>query len=203
MGGVGWNRQSQRDFSSFVISSGLFEIPFKMGDFTWTNRRSGFLNITEKLDRFFIAGYWTKSHWTSEAEILPITGSDHYHICLRIQDDHAPERCPFKFEAMWLRDSSIRNLIDQWWKHKTINPGNKAFKKIQFVKEQLKQWNRESFRNIFKDKIDLEKGLKFLHEQIISNGMDEDLFKKEKILSSKYSEVLAREEIQRNLAKGW
>ncbi|XP_057818353.1 uncharacterized protein LOC131031290 [Cryptomeria japonica] len=62
MGGVGWNRQSQRDFSSFVIRAGLIEIPFKMGDFTWTNRRSGFLNFAKKLDRFFMVGDWTESH---------------------------------------------------------------------------------------------------------------------------------------------
>ncbi|XP_059070594.1 uncharacterized protein LOC131860227 [Cryptomeria japonica] len=127
MRGVGWNRQSQRDFSSFVISSSLIEIPFKTGDFTWTNRRSGFLNIAKRLDRFFIAGDWTKSHWTCEAEILPITGSNHHPICLRIQDDSAPERCPFKFEAMWLQDGNIRNLVEQWWKHKPVNPSNKAF----------------------------------------------------------------------------
>lgn len=198
MGGVGWNRQSQRDFSSFVIRVRLIEIPFKTGDFTWTNRRTGFLNIAEKLDRFFIAGDWTDSHWTSEVEILPITRSDHYPICLRIQDKSAPARCPFKFEAMWLRDGSIRNLIDQWWKHKPVNSGNKAFaffKKLQFVKEKLKQSNRESFRNIFRDKLDLEKDLKLLHEQIIRNGMDEDCFQREKLLSTNYSEVLAREEI--------
>ncbi|XP_059078035.1 uncharacterized protein LOC131876613 [Cryptomeria japonica] len=111
-GGMGWNRQSQRDFSSFVTSSGLIKIPFKTREFTWTNRRSGFLNIAEKLDRFFIAGDWSKSHWTSNAEILPFTGSDHYPICLRLQDDNALERCPFKFEAMWLRDGNIKNLID-------------------------------------------------------------------------------------------
>ncbi|XP_059070351.1 uncharacterized protein LOC131860023 [Cryptomeria japonica] len=178
MGGAGWTRQSQRDFSSFVISSRLIEIPFKTGELTWTNRRSGFLNIAERLDRFFIAGDWTESHWANEAEILLITGSDHYPICLRIQDDNAPERCPFKFEAMWLWDISIRNLVEQWWKHKPDNPGNKAFillKKLQFLKEQFKRWNRESFRNILKEKVDLEEGLKTLHEQIISQGMDEDL----------------------------
>ncbi|XP_059070528.1 uncharacterized protein LOC131860170 [Cryptomeria japonica] len=198
MGGMGWNSQSQRDFSSFVTRAVLIEIPFKKGDFTWTNRRSGFLNIAERLDHFFIAGDWSESHWTSEAVILPITGSDHYPICVRIQDESAPARCPFKFEAMWLRDGNIRNLIEQWWKHNPVNPGNKSFtflKKLQFIKEQLKQWNRESFRNIFKDKIDLENDLKSLHDHIITKGMDEDSFKREKILSSNYSEVLAREEI--------
>ncbi|XP_059068451.1 uncharacterized protein LOC131858970 [Cryptomeria japonica] len=196
-GGMGWNRQSQRDFSSFVTSSSLIEIPFKMGEFTWTNRRSIFLNIAEKLDRFFITGDWLESHWTSDAEILPFTGSDHYPICLRVQDDSAPERCPFKFEAMWLQDGNIKNLIGQWWQHKLENPGNKAFtffKKIQFVKDQLKQWNRVTFRNIFKDKLILEKDLKSLHEQIINNGMDEDLYKQEKSLNNQYAEVLAREE---------
>ncbi|XP_059078137.1 uncharacterized protein LOC131876697 [Cryptomeria japonica] len=171
MGGVGWNRQSHGDFSAFVMDFGLLEIPFRMRDFTWTNRRSGFLNISEWLDRFFIVGDWSESHWNCAAEILPITGSDYYPICLRIQDDSALERYPFKFEAMWLRDNNIRNLVEQWWRHNPERPCNKAFiffKKLQFLKEQFKKWNRESFSNIFNEKLGIEDELKILHEQIIS-----------------------------------
>ncbi|XP_057854761.2 uncharacterized protein LOC131064586 [Cryptomeria japonica] len=139
MGSVGWNRQSQRDLSSFVMNLGLIEIPFRTWDFTWTNRSSGFLNMAKRLDRFFIAGDWLESHWKSVAEILPISGSHHYPICLRIQEESAPERCSFKFETMWLRDSNIRKLIEQWWKHNLDNP-------------ELKQINREAvnhFSDIF------------------------------------------------------
>lgn len=112
MGGVGWNSQSHRDLCAFVMDTGLIEIPFKSGDFTWNNRRSGFLNIADILDRFFIAGDWSESHWNCVAEIRPITGSDHYPICLIIQDDTTPDRCPFKFEAMWLRDNNLKTLVE-------------------------------------------------------------------------------------------
>lgn len=182
MGGVGWDRQSHRDFSAFVMDFGLLEIPFRKGYFTWTNRRSGFLNISKRLDRFLIVGDWSESHWNCVAEILPIKGSYHYPICLRIQDDSATERCPFKFEAMWLRDSNIKNLVEQWWHHIPERPGNKAFiffKKLQFLKEQFKKWNRESFSNIFNEKLWIEEELKILHEKIISQGMDEYVFDKE------------------------
>lgn len=51
------------------------------------NRREGFVNIVEKLDRFFIAGDWATSGRVCEIEILPITGLDHYPITLTIQDE--------------------------------------------------------------------------------------------------------------------
>ncbi|XP_059067688.1 uncharacterized protein LOC131858466 [Cryptomeria japonica] len=197
MGGVGWNRQCHTDFSAFVMDCGLFKIPFRTGDFTWTNR-SGFFNIVERLDRFFIAGDWSESHWNCVAEILPITSSDHYPICLRIQDDSALDRCPFKFEAMWLRDSNITNLVECWWHYILEKSSNKAFiffKKLQFLKEQFKKSNRESFSNIFSEKLGIEDELKIFHEQIINQGMDEEVFNKEKVLNKRYFEVLAREEI--------
>ena len=53
--GKRWSSESQRDFSNFVDDSGLVEIHFKKGEFTWTNRREGFLNIVEKVDKFFVA----------------------------------------------------------------------------------------------------------------------------------------------------
>lgn len=68
------------------------------------------------------------------------------------------------------------------------------FKKLQFVKEQLKKWNRESFKNIFNEKLILEEELKQLHEQVILQGMDEFSFLKEKELNKVYSNILAREE---------
>lgn len=101
--GVGWVNQKKKYFCIFVTYNGLFDIQFKLGNFTWTNRRSGFLNIAEKLDRFFFVDNWDKFHWTVQAEMLPIIGSNHYPISVRIQEDVVLDRCPFKFEKMWLR----------------------------------------------------------------------------------------------------
>lgn len=50
--------QVQQDFCDLFVGSGLMEVKFKTGEFTWTNRRVGFSNIVEKLDCFFLAGNW-------------------------------------------------------------------------------------------------------------------------------------------------
>lgn len=55
-GGNGWKMTKQEDFSSFVIENGLIDIPFKQGEFTWNNKRLGFVNISEKLDSFLLGG---------------------------------------------------------------------------------------------------------------------------------------------------
>ena len=102
-GGKGWSLESQRDFSNFVNDSGLVEILFKKGEFTWTNTREVFFNIAEKLDRFFAAGNWMEANWSCSIEILPFQGSYHFPIFLRIQDEKTLDRCPFKFEAIWLK----------------------------------------------------------------------------------------------------
>ncbi|XP_059073785.1 uncharacterized protein LOC131874424 [Cryptomeria japonica] len=117
MGGVGWNRQSNNDFNSFIRESGLIEIPFKSGEFAWTNKRSRFLSIDESLDRFFIVGDWSSSLWTCIVDILPFTRSNHYRIYLRIQDEKAPDRCPFKFEEMWIMDNNLVSLMEVWRNH--------------------------------------------------------------------------------------
>lgn len=122
-----------------------------------------------------------------QTEILLIIGSNHYPITIRLQEDSAPNRCPFKFEKMWLRVDGFLDLVASWWSNALIWEGNKAFifsKKLQFVKEQLKQWNREVFKNIFEEKFVLERELEDLHSKVIEVGMVEEDFKREKVLNN-------------------
>lgn len=55
-GGRSMFRTVQAHFQNFVTRNGLLEVKHSNGAFTWTNHRQGFLNIAEKLDRFFLAG---------------------------------------------------------------------------------------------------------------------------------------------------
>ena len=53
---------------------------------------------------------------------------------------------------MCLKIEGFVDLITKWWNKAPERKGNKAFiffKKLQFVKDQLKIWNREHFGNIF------------------------------------------------------
>ncbi|XP_057867448.1 uncharacterized protein LOC131074785 [Cryptomeria japonica] len=97
-GGVSRMCRTQLHFQTFVDSSALFEVVAKGGSFTWTNRRQGCSNIVEKLDRFFLAGDWNLAPLVFEAEVLAISGSDHFSISLVVQKDGIPLRFPFKVE---------------------------------------------------------------------------------------------------------
>lgn len=59
----------QQDFQHFFTHNGLCEVVAKGEDYTWTNRRKGFSNITEKLDKFFLAGNWNLQPLLYEDEI--------------------------------------------------------------------------------------------------------------------------------------
>ncbi|XP_059073460.1 uncharacterized protein LOC131047916 [Cryptomeria japonica] len=197
-GGVRRLRWLHLDFQSFVNDNALLEVVAKGGDFTWNNRRRGFSNIAEKLDRFFLAGDWSVALVVFEAEVLAISGSDHFPVSLIVQNDAVPIRCPFKMEKMWFRELSFKEIVVGWWKEAPVVDGFMAyqfFKKLSYVKQELKSWNREVFGNIFDEKRRLEGDLGALNAKVMVDGMDEVDFLMEKDLLSRYGEVLQREEI--------
>lgn len=56
---------------------------------------------------------------------------------------------------MWLRDSTLFDHMVVWWRigRPTFGTAMYIFSKLlQFVKYQLKRWNRRCFGNIFHDK---------------------------------------------------
>lgn len=87
---------------------------------------------------------------------------------------------------MWLHAGGLRELIEQWWKSAPAREGNKAFiffKKLQFVKSSLKEWNRMQFKDIFVEKFQMEKKLKELHGKVIKQEMEEVDFVEDKSLN--------------------
>ncbi|XP_059068682.1 uncharacterized protein LOC131078213 [Cryptomeria japonica] len=169
-GGVRRMCKIQSDFQTFVDSNALYEVSAKGGNFTWTNRRLGFSNIAEKLDRFFLARDWNLARLVFEAKFLAISGSDHFLVSLVVQKDGVPLRCPFKVEKMWLREQGFRE-------------------------QKLKIWNMDVFGNIFDEKHKIEGELGALNSKVLVEGMDEVDYLMEKDLLSRYGEVLQREEI--------
>ncbi|XP_057818721.2 uncharacterized protein LOC131031588 [Cryptomeria japonica] len=197
-GGVGRMCRTQSDFQSFVNSNTLFEVVAKGGNFTWTNRQRIFSNIAEKLDRFFLVGDWNLAPLVFGAEVLAISGSDHFSVSLVVQKDEFLLWCPLKVEKMWLRELGFRDHVVGWWKEAPVVEGFLAFwffKKLSFVKQKLKSWNREVFGNIFDEKRRIEGNLGALNAKVLAEGMDEVDYFTEKYLLSKYGEVLQREEI--------
>ncbi|XP_057863998.1 uncharacterized protein LOC131072015 [Cryptomeria japonica] len=67
--------------------------------------------------------------------------------------------------------------------------------RLNFIKNKLKVWNKEVFKNIFEEKTLVESELSNLNEKIIKNGMFQEDYILEKELKSKHAELLAREEV--------
>jgi hypothetical protein len=65
---------------------------------------------------------------------------------------------------------------------------------LQFLKDQLKVWNREHFGNIFSGRVVVEEKLTTLGLRVIEHGMFEVDFQEEKRLRKELEEWLAREE---------
>lgn len=79
--------------------------------YTWTNRRKGFTNIVERLDRFMISRVWVSNMKVQEM-IIPYTGSNHNLIELRISLEIPLHGRPFKFENIWIMESTLTNLME-------------------------------------------------------------------------------------------
>lgn len=57
-GGIIPSMKVMEDFDNFITENDLFEVATSNGMFSWNNRRVGFLQIKERLDRFLLVEAW-------------------------------------------------------------------------------------------------------------------------------------------------
>jgi hypothetical protein len=75
----------------------------------------------------------------------------------------------------------------QWWQMERPAQGTTMYsfsKRLQYVKYQLKQWNRQCFGNIFHAKVVAQAYLDVITREIKEFGLSEDLLKKARDLKS-------------------
>lgn len=75
------------DFNAFFHNNVLIDILPQNGLFTWTNRRNFFLQIAERLDRFFTSSNWVLGQYSLLSEILPWEILDHFPTSLNISSN--------------------------------------------------------------------------------------------------------------------
>ena len=98
---------------------------------------------------------------------------------------------------MWFLDNNFMNLIENWWNEETPK-GSKMFtfvSKMKHIKLRILEWNKKHFRNIFKEKLEIEEELNKLNSEIIKNGMNNESYHLEKDLLLKQEDILAKEEV--------
>ncbi|XP_059068633.1 uncharacterized protein LOC131859110 [Cryptomeria japonica] len=197
-GGLRMNARVMEDFRDFVIDNNLFDVIPKSGNFTWTNKRANFSRILERLDRIFTGTYWIKGQFELELSILPITLSDHFSVQMNCITLVAKVKGNFKFLSMWWRDINFEKTIEKWWVECADYRGTPSFcfvQKMKYLRNKIKIWNVESFKNIFLEKIRVEAELDRLNNLVIEKGMSIEEFKTENSLKAELAKILQQEEI--------
>ena len=99
---------------------------------------------------------------------------------------------------MWRHDSSLCDFILCWWKDGAPTYGTAIFsfsKKLQYVKRQLRTWNRQCFGNIHSIKRLSQEHLNVITRKIRDQGFLDELGKAESLASRVLEEWELQEEI--------
>lgn len=107
--------QDMEAFGEMILEQRLVDIPTINGIHTWKNRRGSQNQIASRPDRFLISEQIINRDIFLETMILPAMGSDHWPIRLEIDIKLSPKRCPFRFEAFWLRNQQFMPKVEEWW----------------------------------------------------------------------------------------
>ena len=83
---------------------------------------------------------------------------------------------------MWLRDSSLYDLVSDWWKKGRPAYGTSMYifaKLLQHVKFELKRWNRLHYGNLFHAKAWAQADLNDITRRIREEGVTVELLQDE------------------------
>ena len=120
--------------------------------FTWCNRRPGDKNIWIRLDRGVATVEWILRFPTTRIHHLDCFHFDHKSIILCMDSElnkfYMKSR-PFRFEAMWLKDSTCEEVVRNSWKQSNLPGSMWSFNRnISSCQDNLRVWNRNTFGHV-------------------------------------------------------
>uniref|UniRef100_A0A2N9HXJ9 Reverse transcriptase domain-containing protein n=1 Tax=Fagus sylvatica TaxID=28930 RepID=A0A2N9HXJ9_FAGSY len=183
---------SMRDFSDFIFSMGLFDLPLEGGNFTWSNARS-----KSRLDRFLCSPSFVDHFSRIVQKRMPRILSDHFPILLSCGFLQR-RQSPFRFESMWLKSEGFHDKVHQWWNSYLFSgsPSYILVQKLKSLKVDLRRWNKETFGDVNVRKHDLQAQIQdfdFLEE---TRPLSEEEGVAKEHLKAELENVLLLEEIK-------
>ncbi|XP_026440659.1 uncharacterized protein LOC113339633 [Papaver somniferum] len=143
--------RGMRDFNRFIDQQELMDLPIAGAKYSWSSSANSPNPRLSKIDRFLISPEWEDHFPSINVSALARPLSDHKPIMLSCsyEDWGAPL---FRCEATWFLEPTLFPLMKTWWTSFNCT-GSASFvmaKKLQFLKEQLKLWNKNVFGRIDK-----------------------------------------------------
>ncbi|KAL4631902.1 hypothetical protein ACB092_04G012200 [Castanea dentata] len=165
---MGWLERPERQMQSFrdaLYYCRLKDLGFNGYPFTWCNRRPGDQNTWIPLDRGVATIDWILQFPTSLIHHLDAFHSDHKPLLLCFDSEFKRfyrKGKPFRFEEMWLKDSTCELVIKDSWGDQAVSESVWGFQqKIVACQLKLKEWDKKCFGYVHNS---LQKKLKDLKE---------------------------------------
>jgi hypothetical protein len=145
-GGSSSGLSSSSNFLNFVSNTEAIDLGLNGLRFTWSNRREGWANVRERLDRGLCNDDWQRLFPRAGIKHLSAPNSDHSPIILDTHLELQKGVRPFRFEAMWARDESSLEVVDKAWALQVEGSHNfRLAQKFHKVQKDLIVWNKYIF----------------------------------------------------------
>ncbi|XP_075645895.1 uncharacterized protein LOC142617056 [Castanea sativa] len=179
---IGFYGQSEtslryKSWSLLKYLSGLSQLPwlaigFSGPKFTWLCQQSDRTQIRERLDRAVATVDWVIKSPQAKLFHRTSSASDHNPLVLNlIRKKLKPVQTKiFRFEAMWLKDSSCEDVVNSAWEE-GLHMGTEfpIESCLENFHAKLKVWNKNYFGHVGKNITRLQKHLQWLEMQPTSS----------------------------------
>ena len=137
---------SVNSLRTFITNIVAIDLGFKVPPFTWTNKREGLANIKERLDQCMCNQEWQLLFPKVGVTHLCATNFNHSPILLDTHFEDEKIIQPFRFEAIWIKDETSREVVDRAWQSQV--GGSQGFKLVRRqtnTKNELKKMEQGAF----------------------------------------------------------
>ena len=155
-------------FKECLDRCNMMDIGFAGPHFTWTNKREVQALIQERTDRYFVNPSWCVIYPDARVTHLTWCHLDHFPVLLEMQlRAHYGKIRPFRFQTSWLLDPSFFPIVHQAWER-----NSKLLDTINVFTQEVKEWNKNQFGNIFYRKKNLMSRLNGIQRALALRPLD-------------------------------
>lgn len=168
------------EFQHFITQNDLIDVEAVGNKYTWATRhRNTFM--AARLDRALVTQNFLGNWDEVELVILPMLCSDHNPIRLRAANHVHSGPNPFRFQDMWTHHPDFIAFVRNNWNTPihTANPATRVQAKLKWLKQHLKTWNADVYKNVFNEIQTATESLDATQQRISLEGDSDDLFNTE------------------------
>lgn len=152
MGYSGRHASGASYISTVIQKLGVIDLKYVGDPFAWTNNREGVENIRERIGRAFVNIDWFSCFPDSVVFHLTRVASDHTPILLDTRPVTTHLRRPYRYFRGWKEHKEYKNFFDNTWSVVQVGADHDLLSSLKCLSTEFKDWNKNVFKNIFKNK---------------------------------------------------